>query len=119
MAVVHDILLFGSVGEEDKARAQNRKHIHSRGDQMKLNTDGQYRMQGWVVSALFHSLALTVAFGLMAQVKPAMPKEIFTWDVALVEPQQVQESRQAEANPSQEPAKPTLHPVAPTPAGPR
>jgi len=119
MAVVHDILLFGSVGEEDKARAQNRKHIHSRGDQMKLNTDGQYRIQGWVVSALFHSLALTVAFGLMAQVKPVMPKEIFTWDVALVEPQQVQESRQAEANPSQEPAKPTLHPVAPIPSRPQ
>jgi protein TonB len=78
-----------------------------------LNPNGQYRLQGWVVSALVHGLALTVALGLMAQVKPVVPKEVFQWDVALVEPQRIQESHQAEIKPTHEPAKPTLRPVAP------
>jgi len=84
-----------------------------------LSPNGQYRVQGWVVSALFHGLALTVALGLMAQVKPVMPKEVFTWDVALVEPQRIQETRQAEITPNQEPAKPTPRPAAPAPRQPQ
>ena len=71
------------------------------------------------MSAAFHGLALTVALGLMAQVKPAVPKEVFTWDVALVEPQRIQETRQAEFTPTQEPAKPTPRPSAPTPRQPQ
>ncbi len=86
---------------------------------MTLNPNGQYRLQGWVVSALFHGLALTVALGLMAQVKPVVPKEVFQWDVALVEPQRIQETRQAEITPTQEPAKPTPRPVAPAPSKPQ
>jgi protein TonB len=86
---------------------------------MTLNPNGQYRLQGWVVSALFHGLALTVALGLMAQVKPVVPKEVFQWDVALVEPQRIQETRQAEITPHQEPAKPTPRPAAPAPIKPQ
>ncbi|MDP1946465.1 MAG: TonB family protein [Nitrospirota bacterium] len=86
---------------------------------MTLNPDGQYRVQGWVVSALFHGLALTLALGLMAQVKPVVPKEAFKWDVALVEPQRIQESREAEAKPTPEPAKPTPRQAAPAPAQPQ
>jgi protein TonB len=84
-----------------------------------LNPNGQYRLQGWVVSALVHGLALTVALGLMAQVKPVVPKEVFQWDVALVEPQRIQETRQAEITPTQEPAKPTSRPAAPAPSQPK
>ena len=80
-----------------------------------VNLNRQYRMQGWVVSGIFHGLALTVALGLMAQVKPVVPKEVFTWDVALVEPQRIQETVQAETKPTQEPATPTPRPVAPPP----
>ena len=65
------------------------------------------------MSALFHGLALTVALGLMAQVKPVMPKEVFQWDVAMVEPQWIQETRQAKEKLHQEPAKPTPRPAAP------
>jgi len=83
-----------------------------------LSPNGQYRLQGWVVSALFHGLALTVALGLMAQVKPVVPKEVFTWDVALVEPQRIQETRQAEIRPAQEPAKSTPRPAVPAPSQP-
>ena len=61
---------------------------------MMLNLDSQYRVQGWVVSALFHGVALTLALGLMAQVKPVVPKEAFKWDVALVEPQRTQSEPQ-------------------------
>ncbi len=61
-------------------------------DQVTRSPDGQYRMQGWAVSALVHGLALTVALGLMAQVKPVVPKKPFKWDVALVEPQRVQKN---------------------------
>ena len=86
---------------------------------MTLNPNGQYRLQGWVVSALVHGLALTVALGLMAQVKPVVPKEVFQWDVALVEPQRVQETRQADITPTQEPAKPTPRPAAPAPSQPK
>jgi periplasmic protein TonB len=89
------------------------------GDQVTLNADGRYRVQGWVVSAVFHGLAFTVTLGLMAQVKPAVPKEVFTWDVAMVEPQRIQETRQAEATPTQDPVKPTPHPVAPAPSKPQ
>jgi periplasmic protein TonB len=105
--------------EEKQLRAQSRENIHEGGDLVTLNTDERYRVQGWVVSALFHSLALTVALGLMAQVKPVVPKEPFKWDVALVEPQRIQETRQAEVNPTQEPAKPIPRPVAPTPSQPK
>lgn len=86
---------------------------------MTLSPDSQYRVQGWVVSALFHSLALTVALGLMAQVKSVAPKEAFKWDVALIEPQQIQESRPAEIKPTQEPAKPTPRPASPAPTRPQ
>lgn len=67
------------------------------------------------MSVLFHGLALTVAFGLMTQIKPVLPKEVFTWDVALVEPQRIQDTVQAETKPAQEPATPTPHPIAPAP----
>lgn len=86
---------------------------------MTINTDGRYRVQGWMVSAVFHGIALTVALGLMAQVKPVLPKDPFTWDVALVEPQRIQETRQAEATPPQEPVKPIQHSVAPAPSKPQ
>lgn len=84
-----------------------------------MNPNRHYRLQGWVVSGLFHGLALTVAIGLMAQVKPVVPKEVFTWDVALVEPQRIQETVQAETKPTQEPATPTPRPVAPAPRKPQ
>ena len=84
-----------------------------------MNPNRHYRLQGWVVSGLFHGLALTVAIGLMAQVKPFVPKEVFTWDVALVEPQRIQETVQAETKPTQEPATPTPRPVAPAPRKPQ
>lgn len=80
---------------------------------MTLSPDGQHRLQGWVVSAVFHGLALTVALGLMAQVKSVVPKEAFTWDVALVEPQRIQTEPQAATTPTQEPAKPTPRQAAP------
>jgi protein TonB len=84
-----------------------------------LNPDSMYRVQGWVASALFHGLALTVTLGLMAQVKPVAPKEAFTWDVALIEPQRIQETRQAETKPTQEPAEPTPRPATPAPSQPQ
>ena len=84
-----------------------------------VNPNRHYRLQGWVVSAFVHSLALTVALGLMTQVKPVVPKEVFTWDVALVEPQRIQETVQAETKPTQEPATPTPRPVAPAPRKPQ
>jgi periplasmic protein TonB len=71
------------------------------------------------VSALFHCLALTVVLGLMAQVKPVLPKDPFTWDVSLIESQRIQETRQAEVKPTQEPVKPTPHPAAPAPSKPQ
>ena len=71
------------------------------------------------MSALVHGLALTVALGLMAQVKPVVPKEAFKWDVALVEPPRIQETRQAEIKPIQEPAKPTPRPATPAPSQPQ
>ena len=84
-----------------------------------LNQNSQYRVQGWVVSALFHGLALTLALGLMAQVKPVVPKEVFKWDVALVEPQRTQSEPQAVTTPTQEPAKSTTRQAAPAPAQPQ
>ena len=86
---------------------------------MTLSPNGQYRVQGWVVSVFVHGLALTVALGLMAQVKPVVPKEVFKWDVALVEPQRIQETVQTEAKPTQEPAKPTPRPAASAPSKPQ
>jgi len=79
----------------------------------------QYRLQGWAVSALFHGVTLTLALGLMAQVKPVVPKEAFKWDVALVEPQRTQAESHAAVTPAQEPAKPTTRQAAPAPAQPQ
>ena len=84
-----------------------------------VNSNRQYRLQGWAVSAFVHGLALTVALGLMTQVKPVVPKEVFTWDVALVKPQRIQETVQAETKPTPEPATPTPRPVAPAPRKPQ
>ena len=83
---------------------------------MTLSPDGQYRLQGWVVSALFHGFALTVALGLMAQVKSVAPKEVFQWDVALAEPQLIQETLQADNKPTLEPAQSVPRPAAPVPS---
>jgi protein TonB len=72
-----------------------------------------------MVSALIHGLALTVALGLVAQPKPVVPKEAFTWNVALVEPQRIQETRQADIKPTREPAKPTPRPAISAPSQPQ
>lgn len=93
--------------------------IHWGGAHMMLNQNSQYRVQGWVVSALFHGLALALALGFMAQVKPVVPKEAFKWDVALVEPQRTQSEPQAATTPTQEPAKSTTRQAAPAPAQPQ
>jgi protein TonB len=55
----------------------------------------------------------------MAQVKPAIPKDVFTWDVALVEPQKIQDTRHADITPTQEPAQTTPRPIASTPPPPK
>lgn len=86
---------------------------------MTFSSDGQFRVQGWAVSALFHGVALTLALGLMSQAKPVVPKEAFTWDVALVEPQRTQAEPQAATTPTQVPAKPTTRQAAPAPAQPQ
>ena len=87
---------------------------------MTFSPTSQYRVvQGWVVYTLIHGLALTVVLGLMAQVKPAIPKDVFTWDVALIEPQRVQDTRQSEITPTHEPAQATPRPIAPTPPQPK
>jgi len=99
--------------------ASQTTHHQPCGDQVTLSPISQYRVQGWVVSASVHVLALAGVLGLMTQVKPAMPKEIFKWDVALVEPQQSQEARQAEIKPAQEPAQPTPRPAASAPNRPQ
>ncbi|NOS83189.1 MAG: energy transducer TonB [Nitrospira sp.] len=84
---------------------------------MASHMGGQHRTQGWIVSVFVHCLALTVVLGFMSQVKPVLPKDPFTWDVALVEPQRrVQETRQAEATPPQAPVKPIQHSIAPAPS---
>jgi len=80
----------------------------------------QYRVvQGWVVSTLVHGLALTVVLGFMAQGKPAIPKDVFTWDVALVELKTIQDTRHADITPDQEPAQATPRPIPPTPPQPK
>ena len=86
---------------------------------MMLNSDSRYRVQGWVVSAFFHGVALTLALGLMPQAKSVVPKEVFKWDVALVEPQRTQTEPQAATTPIQELAKPTTRQAAPAPAQPQ
>ena len=84
-----------------------------------VSSHRQYRLQGWMVSATVHGLALIVALGLMAQVKPVMPKEVFTWDVALVEPKRTHKTSQAEIEPTQEPVKPTPTQAVPPPNQPK
>ncbi len=86
---------------------------------MVNNIEGQYRVRGWIASAVFHSIALAVAFGLMAQAKHIAMKEPFKWDIALVEPQLVQEMRQADVTPTQEPVKPMVRPIVPAPSNPK
>lgn len=71
------------------------------------------------MSAIVHGLGLTVAIGFMTQIKPVVPKDTFTWDVALVEPQQVHEASLAEIAPTQELAKPTPRSVTPAPIQPK
>lgn len=68
------------------------------------------------MSAIVHGLAMTVALGLMAQVKPVVPEDTFKWDVSLVELQRIHETSQADIAPTQEPEKPTPRPVAPAPS---
>lgn len=94
-------------------------NMHTGGDQVMVSPHRRYRLQGWVVSVFYHGLVLTAAFGLMAQVKPVVPQDVFKWDVALVESQRIQETVQAEVKPMQELAKPTRHPVDPIPSKPK
>ena len=71
------------------------------------------------MSGIFHGLALTVALGLIAQVKPVVPEEVFQWDVTLFESQRIQETVQAEVTPTQEPAKPTPRQAVAAPSKPQ
>lgn len=110
--------LIDQTRERRSSSEPKQENIYESGDVVTLNTDGRYRVQGWVVSTLFHGLALTVALGLMAQVKPVLPKEVFKWDVSLVEQQQSHGARQDEIKPTQEPTPPIPHP-APSPRQPQ
>lgn len=110
------ILIAWNQTEENSFDGAQSAFIHSGGEQVTLSPDGQYRLQGWAVSALFHGFALTVALGLMAQVKSVAPKEVFQWDVALAEPQLIQETLQADNKPTLEPAQSVPRPAAPVPS---
>ncbi len=76
-------------------------------------------MQGWGVSALLHIGILFAAVAVMPKMALVVEPEPFKWDVALVELQQIQETRQADTSPTQESAKSTPRPVAPAPSQPQ
>lgn len=110
---------YVSMDQGNSYRENGSASFHRGGDLVINNIEGQYRVRGWVASAVFHSIALAVALGLMAQAKHIAMKEPFKWDIALVEPQLVQEMRQADVTPTQEPVKPMVRPIVPAPSNPK
>jgi len=53
--------------------------------QMILRSEKQIFLPAWGISMLLHGLIMGALFTMSAQVKPVLQKEIFQWDVTLVE----------------------------------
>lgn len=68
-------------------------------------------MRAWALSTTIHGIALMAVLGLAVQSKRVAQNEPFKWDVALVQPQQNQESNQAEILPIQPAAMPDRRPI--------
>jgi protein TonB len=74
-----------------------------------ISTDEtRFFFPAWGISLTLHGAAVGLAFAFATQVKPILPEDIFTWDVALVEaakPESMSEQVPSAMSPEQAPAK--------------
>jgi protein TonB len=73
---------------------------------MTVTSDKRLFLQAWSLSAVFHSLVVVGALIFLAQVKPLPVKDVFQWEVALVQPI-VEESQQEQMEPTHAASVPT------------
>lgn len=65
---------------------------------------------GWLVSVLLHGLGLAVATLVMAEIQPPVPRELFQWDVSMVDL-----PTQSESKPTEPVVQPLPPPIKPSP----
>ncbi|MCS6306387.1 MAG: energy transducer TonB [Nitrospira sp.] len=74
-----------------------------------ISTDEtRFFFPAWGISLTLHGAAVGLAFAFATQVKPILPEDVFTWDVALVEaakPESISEQASSAMPPEQAPAK--------------
>lgn len=88
-----------------------------RKSEMTSTNDNQFFVPAWGVSLTLHGLLVGLAFMFATQVKPILPEDVFTWDVALVEgtkPDAKLERVESAEAPAQPPVK-KLSPSQPKP----
>lgn len=86
---------------------------------MMHNAEHKFHAQGWTVSVVLHCLMASLAIVFMGQIKPLPMKEVFKWDVLLVQPV-VQEAKaepvkQPHPAPAPAPQPKSIPPVEPGP----
>ena len=86
---------------------------------MKLEQPERFSLSSWGISLAVHAAAVGMALAFTAQVKPVLQKEIFKWDVALVEAVNTDLTPER-AEPATKPTQPMARvtpppPVEPTP----
>jgi periplasmic protein TonB len=74
---------------------------------MMQTAEHKLQLQAWAVSAVLHGLIASLAIVFMGQIKPLPLKDVFEWEVSLVQP--------VVQAPKAEPAKPTPPVLAPKP----
>lgn len=82
----------------------------------RLTAGSVEQAPGWTVSVVLHGVAVACAFLFMAEIEQPIPRDLFQWDVSMVEAPTQSESPPAEpvVQPPPSPGKPSP-PVRPTP----
>lgn len=78
---------------------------------MTSTDDNRFILPAWCISLTLHGVVVGLSLAFVAQIKPALPKDMFQWDVALVEEARSDsksESGKSAMAPDQQPAKKPL-----------
>lgn len=86
---------------------------------MMHTAEQKLQVQAWVVSAVLHGLIASLAIAVMGQIKPLPIKEVFEWNVSLVQPAvqeaKVEPTTPTPPSPAPKPQPKAIPPVEPTP----
>ena len=81
----------------------------------RLTAGSVEQAPGWTVSVFLHGVAVACAFLFMAEIEQPIPRDLFQWDVSMVEATAQAEPAQPESPPMEKIVQPPPSPVKPKP----